>query len=61
MGSKLKTQVNANPGPGQYESKDTAITTSVKQVAISHAERTELWAIEERIGADMPGPGNYAE
>ena len=30
MGSKLKTQVNANPGPGQYESSDKAVTTSVK-------------------------------
>ena len=61
MGSKLKTQINANPGPGQYENEDTAIKTSVKQVAISHAERQELWAAEQKVGADMPGPGNYAE
>ena len=35
------------------------IKTSARGVAISQAERTELW-VEQR-GSDMPGPGNYAE
>ena len=61
MGTKQKDQYNQNPGPGQYESNDQAVITSVKQVAISHAERQELWADEAKRGGDNPGPGNYAE
>ena len=60
MGSKQKASfANSNPGPGQYESNETITKMSVKQVAINHASRQELWA--EQKGAQMPGPGNYAD
>ena len=49
------------PGPGDYDTSNDQMTKiSARGVAISQAERKELW-IEQRGGADMPGPGNYTE
>ena len=59
MGTKLIEKVSSNPGPGQYESNDMITKTSTQQVAISQAERTDLWV--EKNGAEMPGPGIYSE
>ena len=47
------------PGPGDYDASDKMTKTSARGIAISQAERTEMWV--EKSGADAPGPGNYGE
>ena len=47
------------PGPADYDANDKMVKTSARGVAISQAERTELWV--EKSGVDAPGPGNYSE
>ena len=59
MGQRVRTTINMIPGPGQYDSNDIAVKTSVQTATINQAERQDLWS--EQKGADMPGPGNYTD
>ena len=59
MGQRIKTTVNVNPGPGQYEQNDEAIKTSSRTVVINQSERQDLWG--EEATDEFPGPGNYSE
>ena len=59
MGQRVKTTVNLNPGPGQYDADDKAIKTSVQTAVINKGERHELWT--EHNASEAPGPGNYAD
>ena len=47
------------PGPADYDANEMMIKTSARGVAISQAERNELWT--EKSAANIPGPGYYSE
>lgn len=58
FGIGRKETRNDNPGPGQYNNKNTEIMVKSASVRIGSQARPDIWESKKE---DMPGPGNYVQ